>query len=367
MPDTLKVPFWDAHFHARQGKLMEAVARDISKRSCGGILMPNTAPPLRTRIDAARYLGEWRRLAPSGGHVAAALLTPGTRQTDEGVAADRQGLTAGVKWYPPGHQSSDKSAVTPEMLSENDGPVGHLLRCMEEEDIPLLLHGEVAEWKGEETDPYDRERIFVREVLPRIRDAFPKLRLSLEHISSAEAAEYMEKNGDPRIMVCTITAHHLALDRRDLYLRGFLRPDHHCLPVIKKESHRSALRALVQKRPSYILAGTDLAPHDREERKHTYCCFGGIYTGHCSVELYAQVLEELGCLDYLPAFLHGNARLCHGALVPEHPKPVTLVRQYWQVEVPIFYDLADKKRAVTPFGYFHNEKDRFIFRWKLAD
>lgn len=364
----VEVAFFDTHLHGREGKVLIIVAHDVIERSSGGILMPNLQQQLTTTAGVQAYLALWGVHAKRGAWVATIYLTTAT-MPEEVKKAFRMRLIAGVKWYPPGHQQSDKN-VTAEMLVTRSGKTGEMLSMMEEEGIPLLVHGEVGhDMDGNELDPYDKEAYFVKFYLPLLRKSYPKLRISLEHISSEEAVEYMIEHGDPYYMVCTITAHHLALDRRYLYLNGFLRPHHHCLPVIKTVKHKSALHRLLEGRRAFVMAGTDLAPHDRDERKHNYCCWGGLYTGHCSVELYLQVLEGLGLLDYAEQFFCGNAKKFYGDLIPDHPQKFLFEKKGWTVNEPIIYDASggpDKEKVVVPFGYQPNEHDRWPFTWQLV-
>jgi len=360
-PTVLETYFYETHAHGRNDPLSEVVAAHMAKRCDGAILEPNTNPRLLKAVDVENYLRIFHGLQPSVKWVGTIYLTLDT-DLDEVLKVWRLGLIAGVKWYPPGHQQAGDRSVTPEMFIEPNSPIAPLLRMMEREGIPLMLHGEVKVWRGIDIHPEDQEALFIKVILPKLRVIFSKLRISLEHISTKEAAEYMAAHGEPYYLVCTITAHHLALDSRYLYLNGFLRPDHHCLPIIKKLEHLLALHALIRLRLAFVMAGTDLAPHDIGN-KHAYCCWGGVYTGHCSVELYAQVLEFLDALDYLDTFLYWNAKRFHRKLVPVNPRKIRLVRERWKQTEPFTYG---EGKAFTPFGYFPNPNDQWQFTWKLA-
>ena len=355
--------FWDSHLHGRNAEdgMLIAVAKDVQVRSCGGILMCNTKPLLLTCADVQKYLfTEWRPHLTNEKLVPTIYLTQHT-DPEHILLACKFVIIARMKWYPPGHQQSTNS-VTPEMLMPREGKVGKLLAMMEREGIPLLLHGEVAYWDHEELPQEDREAFFIKNILPSIRSTFNKLRISLEHISTLEAAEYMEEHGHPYYLVCTITAHHLALDSRDLYQGGFLRGVLHCLPIVKHLRNKYALHKLLMGKYDFVLAGTDLAPHDME-RKTAYCCGGGLYTGHCSVELYLEVLEMLGLLEYADAFFYGNAKLFHMDLVPDNPEMVEFETKDWQVESTVPYA---EGHTFSPFGYFPAPADRWTFTWAVA-
>lgn len=360
-PSSIETFCFDTHTHGRDGEISEVVAAHIAERCCGAILEPNTNPRLSDCNHVITYLDIFNRYQPGVKWVATIDLSLDT-DPNEVLRAWKLRLIAGVKWYPPGHQQADDRGVTLEMLCDPNSAIEPLMRVLIEHGIPLMLHGEVKVLNGIDVDPYDQEAIFVTDYLDSIRAAWRELRISLEHISTEEAVEYMIRNGDPRYLVCTVTAHHLCLDRRWLYLNGFLRPDHHCLPVIKDVRHQQALHRFIRGKYDFVLAGTDLAPHD-EERKHGFCCWGGMYTGHCSVELYAQVFDSLGVLDYLDQFLYWNAKRFHNDLVPDEPKEIRLVRKRWTQDVPFYYGDGD---LFNPFGYFPEPKDRWQFTMKLA-
>jgi dihydroorotase len=193
---------------------------------------------------------------------------------------------------------------------------------MEELGMPLLVH-------GESTDPaidvFDREKAFIEETLGPTIERFSQLKVVLEHITTRDAAQYVEVTG-PNV-AATITAHHLLLNRNALFLGG-LRPHHYCLPVLKREEHREALvEAATSGNPKFFL-GTDSAPHARDT-KEAACGCAGMYTAHAALELYASAFEEAGALDRLEGFASKYGAAFYG--LPENRDTVTLVREPWQV------------------------------------
>jgi dihydroorotase len=197
-----------------------------------------------------------------------------------------------------------------------------VLAEMEKHDLPLLLHGEVTDAT---VDVFDREAVFIERHLAPLARAFPKLRLVLEHVTTREGVAFVEQAGSH--IAATITAHHLLLNRNDMFAGG-IRPHAYCLPVLKREEHRLALvRAATGGNPKYFL-GTDSAPHGKRT-KETACGCAGVYTAHSAIELYAEVFETVGALDRLEAFAS-----YHGAdfyRLPRNTGKVTLVREPWTV------------------------------------
>jgi len=181
----------------------------------------------------------------------------------------------------------------------------------------LCIHGEVTD---PEVDVFDREAVFVDRVLvPLIRD-FPELKIVLEHITTAEAADFV-REAVPNV-AATITPQHLHLNRNALFAGG-LRPHAYCLPVVKREEHRLAVRqAATSGSPKFFL-GTDSAPHARHA-KESACGCAGIFNAPYALESYATVFEEEGALDRLEGFASEHGARFYG--LPLNEGTVTLER-----------------------------------------
>ena len=219
---------------------------------------------------------------------------------EEIARAKLSGRVHGVKLYPAGATTQFDAGVT--RLSR----CFHALEKMEELGLPLLVHGEVTD---PAIDVFDREQVFIEEVLGPPLERFPRLKVVLEHITTREAAQFVEVTG-PNV-AATITAHHLLLNRNALFLGG-IRPHHYCLPVLKRETHREALvEAATSGNPKFFL-GTDSAPHARDT-KEAACGCAGIYTAHAAIELYAEAFEEAGALDKLEGFASLRRRILRPA------------------------------------------------------
>ena len=188
--------------------------------------------------------------------------------------------------------------------------------------MPLLMHGEVTD-PG--VDIFDREAVFIERHLLRVSERFPRLKIVLEHITTAQGAQFVAQSRAG--IAATITAHHLLLNRNAIFSGG-LRPHAYCLPVLKRETHRQALlAAAISGNPKFFL-GTDSAPHARHT-KEADCGCAGLYTAHSAIELYAEAFEQAGALDRLEAFASFHGADFYG--LPRNSTTLTLQREAWTV------------------------------------
>jgi dihydroorotase len=301
---------------------MASVLGDTARRFARAIVMPNLKPAVRTTDQALAYRERILGVLPSGLRFEPLMTLYLTDDTppDEIARAKASGRVFGVKLYPAGATTNSSEGVT--RLSR----CFHTLEKMEQLGLPLLVH-------GESTDPaidvFDREQVFIEEVLGPLVDRFSGLKIVLEHITTRDAAQYVEVTG-PNV-AATITAHHLLMNRNALFMGG-IRPHHYCLPVLKREEHREALvEAATSGNPKFFL-GTDSAPHARHT-KETACGCAGMYTAHAAVELYATAFEEAGALDKLEGFASIHGARFYG--LPVNADTITLRREEWTVPAAI--------------------------------
>lgn len=359
-PTKISLRHFDPHVHGRRIPMKKALLREAAKRMCGGVLEPNTNPHILTCDDAQREVEEANALTPDCKWSASIYLTPRTC-INEVVRAWQKGYIAHVKWYPPHGSTHSGESVQPEDLLNKNSPTGKLLTAMAEAGITLKNHGEVTEWRGADIEPDNRERVYYREIQPRLHYLYPGLRQVLAHISTEEAVRYAMEYGMTNSVMFEITGQHLGFNSNIRYDGGYVLPDHHCLPVVKSQKDLEAIRKLLKMKPRFVMAGSDMAAHDTRN-KYAFRCFGGFYTYHCSLELYAQLLEQLDLLEYADAFLYGNAKRFHGSIVPDNPKPIALERKEWAVESRVSYEGGE----MTPFGFDEIPDKRYKFQWKLA-
>ena len=314
----------DWHVHLRDGAALASVVADTARCFGPAILMPNLKPSVRTTQQALHYRERILGALPEDAAFEPLMTLYLTDDTppEEIARAKLSGRVFGIKLYPAGATTNSAEGVT--RLSR----CFHALEKMQEVGMPLLVHGESTD---PEIDVFDREKAFLEEVLGPALERFADLKVVLEHITTRDAAQFVEVMG-PNV-AATITAHHLLMNRNALFMGG-IRPHHYCLPVLKREEHREALvEAATSGNPKFFL-GTDSAPHARDT-KEASCGCAGIYTAHAAIELYATAFEEAGALDRLEAFASRNGPAFYG--LPPNEETITLVRKEWRVPEEIPY------------------------------
>ena len=308
----------DWHVHLRDRDVLRAVLPHTVERFARAIVMPNLKPPVTTTAQALEYRQRILEAAGIGSPFTPLMTLYLTDQTpaQEVTRAHQSGHIYAVKLYPAGATTHSESGVT------NLRDIYPVIENLERLGMPLLVHGETTD---PDVDVFDRERVFIaRELIPLLRD-FPGLRVVLEHITTAEAVQFVHAASDN--VAATITVHHLLMNRNAM-LAGGIRPHHYCLPVLKRERHRQALLQAATSGSSRFFLGTDSAPHARVA-KETGCGCAGIYTAHAAVELYAQVFEQAGALERLEGFASIHGPSFYG--LPRNGESITLVRRPWRV------------------------------------
>ena len=310
----------DWHVHLRDGAALAAVAADTARQFARAIVMPNLKPPITTAAQAVAYrerilaaLPRALREGSAGFEPLMTLYLTDTLAPAEIGRAQAAGVVA-VKLYPAGATTNSDAGVT-EMRKTYA-----TLEAMQRAGMPLLVHGEVTD---PEVDLFDREQVFIDTKLIPLRRDFPALKIVLEHITTAEAAQYVAE-ADAHVGA-TVTAHHLLYNRNAIFLGG-IRPHYYCLPVLKRETHRRALvDAVTSGSPKFFL-GTDSAPHAAHLKEHAVGC-AGCYTAHTALELYAEAFDAAGALDRFEAFASVNGPAFYG--LPRNRGTVTLRRLAW--------------------------------------
>ncbi|MGB5276866.1 MAG: dihydroorotase [Gammaproteobacteria bacterium] len=320
----------DWHLHLRDGDILNSVAPFTAKQFQRAIVMPNLVPAVTTVKQAVAYLD--RILAAVEGSDFEPLMTlylTDNTTAAEITAAHKSCFIKGVKLYPAGATTNSDEGVT------------DIRRCypaleeMQRAGLPLLVHGEVTD-RG--IDVFDREKVFIDRVLTPLMDTFPELKIVFEHITTADAVDFVLGTG-PRIGA-TVTVHHLIYNRNAMF-EGGIRPHNYCLPVLKRENHRQALlNAVASANPKFFL-GTDSAPHAKN-RKESGCGCAGIFSAHAAIELYATVFDKIDALDKLEAFASFHGPDFYG--LPRNSGTITLHKS--EHVIPDSYPMADQ--SVVP-------------------
>ncbi|TCU57384.1 dihydroorotase [Novosphingobium sp. PhB57] len=333
----------DWHVHLRDGEMLEAVVGYTARQFARAIVMPNLTPPVITVAAAEAYRGRILDALPAGADFTPLMVCYLTDDADPAEIARgyEQGVFAACKLYPAHATTNSAHGVTD--IRKLTG----LLETMQRIGMPLLIHGEVTD---RDIDIFDREAVFIERVLtPLVRD-FPALKIVLEHITTAEAAEFVAGSG-PQIGA-TITPQHLIINRNAIF-DGGIRPHAYCLPVAKRERHRLAVRkAAVSGSPKFFL-GTDSAPHGIG-RKEAACGCAGIFNAPYAMESYAQVFDEEGVLDRLEGFASEHGPNFYG--LPLNEGTVTLKREDVTVEDVVTH--GDIR--VVPFHAGETMRWRFV-------
>ena len=328
----------DWHVHLRDGEMLDKVARYTARQFARAIVMPNLVPPVTSVAAAAAYRD--RILAVTSRHDFTPLMTcylTDNLDPDELARGHADGVWIAAKLYPAGATTNSASGVTD---IRNIYPA---LERMQEIGMVFCIHGEVTD---PDVDVFDREAVFIDRILsPLVRD-FPGLKMVLEHITTKQAAQFV--TDAPANVAATVTPQHLHLNRNALF-KGGLRPHAYCLPVVKREEHRLAVRkAAVSGSPKFFL-GTDTAPHAREA-KESACGCAGIFNAPYALESYAQVFDEENALDRFEGFASVHGPHFYG--LPLNEGSVTLERSEQQV--------PEKFGELVPFHAGET------LRWKLV-
>ena len=329
----------DWHVHLRDGEMLAHVAPYTARQFGRAIVMPNLAPPVTSVAGASAYRD--RILEATRGLDFTPLMTAyltDDSDPDEIERGHREGVWIAAKLYPAGATTNSAQGVT------EIGRISSVLERMQAIGMPLLVHGEVTD---RAVDIFDREAVFIDRILLKLLGDFPALKVVFEHITTRQAVEFVRSDAYPNL-AATITPQHLMLNRNAMF-DGGLRPHAYCLPVVKREQHRLAVReAAVSGSPKFFL-GTDSAPHVAAA-KQSACGCAGLFNAPFAIEAYAQVFDEEGALDRLEGFASEHGPRFYG--LPLNSGQLNLERRECVVPATI--------GDVVPFGAGES------FAWRLA-
>ena len=323
---TLKRPD-DWHLHLRDGPAMASVVGHTAAQFARAIIMPNLKPPVTTTEQALAYRQRILEALPASSSLQPLMtlyLTDKTSAT-EIETARASGHIHAVKLYPAGATTNSDFGVT-DISHTYDA-----LHAMAKAGMPLLVHGEVT---STDIDVFDREAVFIDRVLAPLVERIPELKVVMEHITTANAADFVLQASDR--VAATITPQHLLMNRNAIF-QGGIRPHHYCLPILKREEHRQRLLEVATSGSSKFFLGTDSAPHAQGD-KESSCGCAGIYSAHAAIEFYAEAFEQAGALDKLEGFASFHGADFYG--LPRNSDTITLQKQSWKV--PETYPFAGK-------------------------
>lgn len=339
---TLRAPD-DWHLHFRDGDMLKETVPATARCFKRAIAMPNLVPPVTTAQMAVEYKQRILSALSDDSDFEPLMTLYLTNQTT--LEDIRQAKACGVvaaKLYPAGATTNSDEAV------EGIEALYPVFEEMSKQGMLLLIHGEVTE---SHIDIFDREKVFIDKHLRHIVERFTQLKVVFEHITTADAVDFV--NGSSKMVAATITPQHLLLNRNDLLVGG-IRPHNYCLPVLKRNTHQHALRKAVASGSSKFFLGTDSAPHEKH-RKETACGCAGCYSAWSAIELYTHVFEELDALEKLEGFASEHGADFYG--LPRNTAKITLVKQEWQIPEQI---ILPNGNPIVPFFAGHTVK------WQLV-
>lgn len=319
MTVTLFAPL-DMHVHLREGAMLRLVAPFSAAQFAGAVIMPNLIPPVDNAERLARYRAEI--LAATEPYPFLPLMTLFFRPYDAATLQALRDQIFAIKLYPEGVTTNSAGGVS------DLAAIEPTLALMEELGIPLLVHGESHGFV------LDREAEFLP-VYERWARAFPRLRIVMEHITTAAALDLLDRHPN---LFATVTLHHLMITLDDV-AGGLLQPHLFCKPIAKRPADRDALLAAALAGHPKLMLGSDSAPHPIDRKEAAFCA-AGVFSAPVLLPLLVELFERHDALDRLPAFVSGNACRIHGLTPPA--RTVRLVEEPWQV--------PDRYGNVVPFA-----------------
>lgn len=334
----------DWHLHVRDGDILKDVVPASARCFGRAIIMPNLVPPVVNAEQAMGYRERIIAARPQGSEFTPLVTLYLTESTSaQGILDARAAGVVAAKLYPAGATTNSASGVTD--IRKIDAVLAAMADC----GMLLLVHGEVTDG---DIDIFDREKVFLERVLAPTLERFPSLKVVLEHITTADSAEFVQSHAGDNL-AATLTPQHLMYNRNHMLVGG-IRPHLYCLPILKRNRHQQALQDAIVSGNTRFFLGTDSAPHARD-RKETACGCAGCYSAYGAIELYADIFEDLGILDKLEAFASFNGADFYG--LPRNQDTITLVRKDWTM--PASLPLAGGEIVPLKAGE--------QLRWSLAD
>lgn len=319
---SLMMPL-DMHLHLRDEDMLKIVAPLTSYSFSGAIVMPNLVPPVTT-IEAVKAYRHRIKMAIEGDDFEPYMTLFYQHYSREFLESARDHITA-VKIYPSGATTNSEGGV----VNFDIEPMRETLEAMSDLGIVLCVHGETMGFV------MDREAEFMS-VYEMLAVNFPKLKIIMEHITTREAVETLDKYEN---LYATITVHHLMITLDDV-AGGMLRPHLFCKPIAKRPHDRDALLKIALAAHPKVMFGSDSAPHPKH-KKESCGCGAGVFTAPIALQLLCEIFEEHNALENLQAFVSDNAQRIYG-VCPEYKEVVLVKRDF---TVPQMYGEVVPMRA----------------------
>ena len=307
----------DMHLHLRDGDMLKTVAPLSAKTFSGGLVMPNLVPPITTKEALLEYKNRILKVTKDENFIPYMTLFFKTDYSYEFLKDIKDEILA-IKLYPAGITTNSEDGVS-NFSIDSLRPV---LEAMSELGITLCVHGETNGFV------MDREAEFIP-IYEKLAKEFPKLKIIMEHITTKEAADALEKYEN---LYATITLHHLYITLDDV-AGGLLRPHLFCKPIAKRPEDRMALRKLAFSAHPKVMFGSDSAPHPRD-KKEAPGCAAGVFTAPIALQALVELFYEAGVIENLEKFVSANAKSIYGI----EPPLKEIVFEDKEFEVPKNYN-----------------------------
>ena len=328
----------DWHVHFRDNDILKAVIPETTKHFARSIVMPNLTPPILNGKQAIEYKERIKKCVPKTHDFEPLMTIYLTENTDkfELSKSFQEELVFAAKLYPAGATTNSDSGV------KDIKKIMPVLETMSEIGMPLLIHGEVTH---KEIDIFDREKVFIDQSLDFICKELPELKITLEHITTQEATEYVCEGNEN--LVASITPHHLALNRNSIFVGG-IKPHNYCLPILKREKHREALIKVATNENKKFFLGTDTAPHFASDKENCCGCAGIFNASYC-ISILTQIFENAKSLENLENFISINGA-SHYQL-PTNSTKIKIIKKKHPIEFREFILVGSEKIIIFNPGF----------------
>lgn len=333
----------DFHHHLRDGEILKMTVSKAAEKFGKLVVMPNLIPPVVNVEMATKYKERIETCMNDRGYndnLETNKFNPLmtlylTNETTEEIIkqVSETDWIIGFKYYPKHATTNSKYGIS-YMFD-----IGEQLSAMEKYNVPLLIHGETT---NPETDIFDKEDVFIETIMYRLIKEYPNLKITLEHITTSKAVEFVLNAGDN--VGATITPHHLWLNRNDIFKNG-INPHYYCLPILKRQRDQKRLIEVATSGNPKFFLGTDSAPH-YENKKLSSCGCAGIYNSPVAIELCATIFENENALDKLEAFTSINGAKFYGYNI--NSKKIRLVKENWKMQDKYYVDFNNKNSSIVP-------------------
>ncbi len=324
---TLTSPF-DMHLHLRDNDMLKLVAPLTSQTFAGAIIMPNLVPVISTKEEVISYKNRILQACNTDDFIP--FMTLFFKAYTKEFLQDVKDEISAIKLYPAGITTNSEDGVQ----TIDTKTLAPTFNAMAELGIPLCVHGETNGFV------MDRESEFMS-VYEELATSFPKLKIIMEHITTKDAVELVQKYDN---LYATITLQHLIITLDDV-AGGMLQPHLFCKPIAKRSEDRDALLAIALSGNAKIMFGSDSAPHPKH-KKEACGCAAGVFTAPIALQVLVELFEKNDSLHNLDAFISSNA--CKIYDMTKSKKEVTLIKENFVV--PLSYDGFNETVVPMYFG-----------------